>query len=65
MLSIVRDEVVTLIQWNFERSVTLSCCFLLRSLQWNVSESEYKEYDSLFSDSIHVFDFFLSSMQFV
>lgn len=65
MLIIVRDEVVALIQWNFERSVALSCRFLLRSLQWNVSESEYKEYDSLFSDSIHVFDFFLSSMQFV
>lgn len=65
MLIIVRDEVVTLIQWNFERSVTLSCRFLLRSLQWNVSESEYKEYDSLFSDSIHVVDLVLSSMQFV
>lgn len=65
MLIIVRDEVVTLIQWNFERSVALSCRSLLRSLQWNVSESEYKEYDSLFSDSIHVVDLVLSSMQFV
>ena len=65
MLIIVCDEVVALIQWNFERSVALSCRSLLRSLQWNVSESEYKEYDSLFSDSIYVFDLFLSSIQFV